>query len=146
MPVLPDVGSTIVAPGLSRPFSSASSIMARAMRSLTLPPGLRDSTFASTSAEPSGTTRLSRTSGVLPMRSRALAAMPLSCGWFMTVPILDRVARYVAVAFLLREVGDGVALKNPHRRVLYLLPDGADTTAGCLAAAVGVLQTGDGSE
>jgi hypothetical protein len=36
MPVLPDVGSTsVVLPGEMRPFCSASSIMARPMRSLT---------------------------------------------------------------------------------------------------------------
>src|SRR5438046_1842003 len=48
MPVLPLVGSTIVAPGLSTPRRSASSSIATAMRSLTLPPGLSDSSFATT--------------------------------------------------------------------------------------------------
>ena len=38
-PVLPLVGSMMVAPGRSRPCFSASSIIARATRSLTLPPG-----------------------------------------------------------------------------------------------------------
>jgi hypothetical protein len=46
MPVLPLVGSIIVAPGLSSPLLSASSIIANAMRSLTLPPGLADSNLA----------------------------------------------------------------------------------------------------
>ncbi|KXK02744.1 MAG: hypothetical protein UZ03_NOB001001835 [Nitrospira sp. OLB3] len=46
MPVLPLVGSTIVPPGLSLPCRSASSIMFRQIRSLTLPPGLKDSTLA----------------------------------------------------------------------------------------------------
>ncbi len=41
MPVLPDVGSTIVVrPGTITPSASAASIMATPMRSLTLPPGL----------------------------------------------------------------------------------------------------------
>ena len=40
MPVLPLVGSTTVAPGLSTPRRSASSTIASAMRSLTLPPGI----------------------------------------------------------------------------------------------------------
>ena len=50
MPVLPLVGSTIVAPGLSTPRRSASSTIATAIRSFTLPPGLRDSTLTSTRA------------------------------------------------------------------------------------------------
>ena len=45
-PVLPDVGSMIVAPGLMMPFWSASSTIASAMRSLTDPAGLKYSTFA----------------------------------------------------------------------------------------------------
>ena len=48
MPVLPLVGSTIVAPGLSDASRSASSIIASAIRSFTLPPGLSDSSLAST--------------------------------------------------------------------------------------------------
>src|SRR5207247_946892 len=48
MPVLPLVGSTSVPPGFSAPPRSASSTMATAMRSLTLPPGFNDSTFAIT--------------------------------------------------------------------------------------------------
>jgi len=48
MPVLPLVGSTSVAPGLSVPFFSASAIIARPMRSLTLPPGFRLSTLPMT--------------------------------------------------------------------------------------------------
>src|SRR5712692_5611332 len=75
MPVLPLVGSTSVPPGLSTPRRSASSTMATAMRSLTLPPGLSDSTFASTVA-PSGLgRRLRRTIGVCPMSSRTLVAI-----------------------------------------------------------------------
>ena len=48
--MLPDVGSTIVPPGLSRPDSSAASIMRTAIRSFTDPPGLKYSTFARTVA------------------------------------------------------------------------------------------------
>src|SRR3546814_8818693 len=40
MPVLPEVGSTIVPPGCSLPVRSASSIIASAMRSLIEPAGL----------------------------------------------------------------------------------------------------------
>ncbi len=69
MPVLPLVGSTIVAPGRNLPLCSASSIIARQMRSLTLPPGLNDSSFAHISAESAGTMRCRRTTGVLPTSS-----------------------------------------------------------------------------
>ena len=51
MPVLPLVGSTITErPGSIRPSSSAASIIATPIRSLTEPPGLKYSSFAQTSA------------------------------------------------------------------------------------------------
>jgi hypothetical protein len=76
MPVLPDVGSTMVPPGFSSPDASAASIIFSAMRSFTLPPGLKYSTFASTrgASGPVGTTWLRRTSGVWPMRSATCSA------------------------------------------------------------------------
>jgi hypothetical protein len=67
MPVLPDVGSRIVWPGRMRPFSSASSMSARATRSLTDPVGLWDSSLAQMRTPGLGDRRLSSTSGVLPM-------------------------------------------------------------------------------
>src|SRR5579862_2849202 len=73
MPVLPLVGSMIVAPGLRMPRRSASLIMLTAMRSLTLYPGWKDSNFASTVA-PAGTTRFRRTSGVFPINCVASSA------------------------------------------------------------------------
>ena len=71
MPVLPDVPSMIVPPGLSRPSRSASSIIFTAMRSLIELPGLNVSILATTSAAttPLGM-RFSRTIGVSPMVSR----------------------------------------------------------------------------
>ncbi len=69
MPVLPEVGSTIVPPGLSAPEASAASIMRIAIRSFTEPPGLKYSTFASTVALIPSVTLFSLTSGVLPTRS-----------------------------------------------------------------------------
>ncbi len=73
MPVLPEVGSTIVPPGFSSPDASAASIIRTAMRSFTDPPGLKYSTLARTVGARSGVrfsvTRRSRTSGVLPIRS-----------------------------------------------------------------------------
>ena len=67
-PVLPQVGSTIVPPGLSAPLCSAASIMRSAMRSFTEPPGLKYSTLARTVAWMPSVTLLSLTSGVLPTR------------------------------------------------------------------------------
>ena len=67
IPVFPLVGSTSVEPGRSVPFFSASSIIERAIRSLTLPPGFCDSTLARTVALPEGGRRFSRTSAVLPI-------------------------------------------------------------------------------
>ena len=46
MPVLPLVGSMMTEPGFKRPLASASSIMALAMRSFTLPAGLKYSSLA----------------------------------------------------------------------------------------------------
>src|SRR6476661_5831027 len=73
-PVLPEVGSTIVPPGFSRPWRSASSIMAMAGRSLTLPPGLNSSTLAMRSQVSSAPARRRRTIGVWPTRSRSESA------------------------------------------------------------------------
>src|SRR5436190_10409045 len=72
VPVLPEVGSTIVPPGFSFPSRSAASTMVIAIRSLIEPPGLRNSSLASTVAAPSGTTCCRRTSGVLPTSSSSV--------------------------------------------------------------------------
>ena len=76
-PVLPLVGSMMVPPGLSIPRCSASSIIARAMRSFTLPAGLKYSSFAISRApdffdapEPESSMR-----GVPPTRSVSLFAI-----------------------------------------------------------------------
>src|SRR5690606_9298488 len=66
-PVFPLVPSMIVPPGFSRPFRSASSIIASPIRSLTEPPGLKNSTLARTVQGRSAGMALSRTSGVLPI-------------------------------------------------------------------------------
>src|ERR1700750_1101457 len=73
-PVLPEVGSTMVPPGFSRPSRSAASIMATAGRSFTLPPGLNSSTLARRSHSRSRPARPSRTSGVFPTRSSSESA------------------------------------------------------------------------
>ncbi len=66
MPVLPEVGSRIVQPGVSRPSFSACSIMCRAGRSLTEPVGLRSSSLAQIRTSGAGDSRGRRTRGVLP--------------------------------------------------------------------------------
>ncbi len=72
--MLPEVGSTIVPPGWSSPDCSAASIIRTAIRSFTDPPGFMYSTFASTRGVAPSVVRLSRTSGVLPIRSRSVFA------------------------------------------------------------------------
>ncbi len=71
MPVLPEVGSMMVEPSLSRPLASSAAIMPTPMRSLTLAKGLKNSSLASTS--PLGLSALvrlgRRTRGVSPMVS-----------------------------------------------------------------------------
>ncbi len=73
MPVLPEVGSTIVPPAFSRPRASASSTIDSAMRSLIEPPGLSRSDLIHTS-RPLPNSRLMRMCGVLPMVARMLLA------------------------------------------------------------------------
>ena len=73
MPVLPDVGSTMVPPGLSAPLVSAASTIASAMRSLTEPPGLLRSLLIQTSAALPNR-RCIRMCGVLPIVARTLRA------------------------------------------------------------------------
>jgi hypothetical protein len=70
MPVLPEVFSTMVPPGLSRPAFSAFSRMCSAMRSLMAPPGFMNSHFTSTVASFGPTSLFSFTSGVWPMAER----------------------------------------------------------------------------
>src|ERR1700761_5684543 len=70
MPVLPELGSNRVAPGVRRPSSSASRIIWRAMRSLTDPPGFWPSIFPRMRTFGLGDRRLTSTSGVLPIMSR----------------------------------------------------------------------------
>ncbi|MNV37914.1 hypothetical protein D3C71_1294490 [compost metagenome] len=77
MPVLPLVGSIRTVSGPIRPCSSASLIIAYPMRSLTLPAGLKYSSFAITDA-PSPFSSLypfNSRRGVLPIRSVSLLAI-----------------------------------------------------------------------
>src|ERR1043166_6479210 len=89
VPVLPEVGSTIVPPGRKSPACSAASIMASPMRSLTEPPGLRNSTLATIGVRVSAPSRDRRTSGVRPTASRMVSRIspgtPGAYGFCLTV-------------------------------------------------------------
>ena len=67
MPVLPEVASISVSPGLMSPRFSASTIMAIAGRSLTEPAGLLPSSLPRITLPDAPTMRCRRTSGVLPI-------------------------------------------------------------------------------
>ena len=73
MPVLPEVPSITVPPFLSKPAFSASSIIFKAMRSLTELPGLVVSTLAKTWEGICLANLLIRTKGVLPIVWRILS-------------------------------------------------------------------------
>ena len=72
MPVLPEVASTTVCPGLSAPLCSASSMMAMASRSLTEAAGLKNSHFTYR-VTCGGASRWIPTIGVLPIVLRMLS-------------------------------------------------------------------------
>ena len=69
IPVFPLVGSMIVLSSFSSPFFSAASIIASAIRSFTLEPGLKNSSFKYTSASSAPVKRFNFTNGVLPTKS-----------------------------------------------------------------------------
>ena len=71
IPVFPLVGSIITLPGLRSPLASASSTIALAILSLTLPAGLKYSSFArSVASRPNFFSRfVSSRRGVFPIRS-----------------------------------------------------------------------------
>src|SRR5262249_2832620 len=117
MPVVPDVPSMIVPPGLSSPARSASSIILTAMRSLMELPGLNVSSLARTVA---GTIpfviALMRTSGVPPMASRMESQI-----FFTEISILSAVfasslGRRVLATLLTASVAAGVLVLAPRGR------------------------------
>ena len=86
-PVLPLVGSMMVAPGCNKPFRSAASIIATATRSFTLPPGLARSTLANSGRRrPIRDERLFRAMrGVWPMLLRRVVFIGnVDCGELIT--------------------------------------------------------------
>jgi hypothetical protein len=95
--VLPLVGSTITDPSPISPSRSAASTIATPSRSLTDPPGLKYSSFATTSAPASPASLFSATSGVRPTSAEAspLTRTSMLCPGAPAIgpklPILDRV-------------------------------------------------------
>ena len=70
IPVLPEVPSTIVPPGSNLPSLSASSTICNAVLSFTELPGLKNSTFAKTSASTSEVILFNLIKGVFPIVSK----------------------------------------------------------------------------
>src|SRR3954468_7014888 len=81
MPVLPDVGSSTLAPGRRRPSFSAAATMYSAARSFTDPVGLSVSSFAQSRTSGDGDKRGSATSGVRPTDSSSESNRKLSAGY-----------------------------------------------------------------
>jgi len=110
-PVFPLVGSMMVAPGFSSPFFSASSIIARAMRSFTLPAGLKYSSLPISFAfTPLLALKFENSSnGVLPTRS---------VNDFATFPIFF----YVFKLFLIyaTKIGIGLIMIYTINRVYFV--------------------------
>src|SRR5215813_13148230 len=78
MPVFPAVPSTMTPPGLISPFASASAMIASAARSLTEPPGFRNSALPRIVQPVSSEALRSRISGVLPMLSTMPSRMSIA--------------------------------------------------------------------
>ncbi|MDI2023538.1 hypothetical protein PJL18_04086 [Paenarthrobacter nicotinovorans] len=76
IPVLPDVLSTMVAPGLSSPERSAARTILSAVRSLMEPPGFSDSSLTWMTLPSPRLKFSSLTSGVFPTFSRTEASRP----------------------------------------------------------------------
>ena len=124
MPVLPLVGSTIVVrPGAIVPLRSAASIMARPMRSLTLPPGLKDSSLPTMVAPLRSDSARRRTSGVRPI------SLVMSSAMFTRLLRLDVVHGLArrARALALGQVGDRGLAQDLLEGLLGFEPDGGGT-------------------
>ena len=93
MPVLPDVGSTIMVLAWILPAFSAASIMAAAMRSLTLLPGLKNSSLTATRAGKSLPNAFNCSNGVLPIKSVMLFAIAMM--FFLCVKMLVMILRHL---------------------------------------------------
>src|SRR5690606_19318933 len=100
MPVLPAVGSMMVTPGRSVPWLSAARIMWGPMRSLTLPPGVKYTSFAYSSTRSRPSNLRMRTSGVPPSRTTAPTQTPSAWGMqkppdMPSNPIVDPILSWI---------------------------------------------------
>src|SRR2546422_8012977 len=114
-PVLPDVASTISPPGLRRPSRSAASIIATPIRSLTEPPGLKNSALAYSGVPSPWVTLFKRMSGVHPIVSRTSRYALM---WACTRAPLQRVTLRLAKLDRLEECsghGDAAASRCAER-------------------------------
>src|SRR5688572_21485246 len=118
IPVLPLVGSTIVPPLLSTPRRSASSIIASAVRSFTLPPGFRASSLATTAAPPARGRRRRRTSGVPPIRSSTEPAIFMSA----SLDVIHGPGVTAPLARALDQLAEGQPVHHPGHGLGDLLP------------------------
>ena len=111
--MLPLVASTIVVrPGSIRPSASAASIIATPILSLTLPPGLYDSSFANSRAPLPGRGRASSASG-----SSTIGVPPTSSAMLIGIPARSRPtivqpAPALGQALLIRKCGPIPAISN----------------------------------
>ena len=86
MPVLPLVGSTTMLEEFNFPSSSAARIIDTAMRSLTLPVGLKYSSLAAISASSPCVRLRKRTNGVLPISEVTSSKIP-RVRWGIFIPL-----------------------------------------------------------
>src|SRR5688572_6311469 len=166
MPVLPDDGSMIVWPGCRVPSASAASIIAFAMRSLTLPAGFWLSSLAQSFTRGFGLSTLTSTSGVSPMSSeiepyratasghpardrgedRDLVAVGQLRVELVEVPhvlVVDvDVDELVELAVVAQHVAPQPGVADAHR-LEHLADRGAVDGDGRLAAGVGAQHRGD---
>src|ERR1035437_3609771 len=122
MPVLPLVGSTsVVRPGAMTPACSAASIIDRPMRSLTLPPGLNDSSLPTIVAPLRSESVRSRTSGVPPISLVMSSAMSTRSFRSALLDVVHGLVRH-AGALALGEIGDRGLTQHPFEGLLGLEP------------------------
>ena len=99
IPVLPEVGSMITDPSFNLPSFSAASIIALAIRSFTLPAGLKYSSFTSTLAYKSLSFSIltSSTNGVFPTKP----VLPLYILAINNPPIIINIYSYLFDRFII---------------------------------------------
>src|SRR5207302_6567063 len=121
MPVFPLVASTMIESGPIFPSRSAASIIDAPMRSLTLPSGLKYSSFATTVPTAPSVTRFSRTSGVFPIVSTIEPLMFIRSG--PPSDVEHRRLRLFHAPLLLQQIPDRGLIQDLRDRALDTLAD-----------------------